>query len=108
MQYSKLYRLIARASTHLIGTPLVGDYQILFKRLGPIESSNGRTAVLTMQVSEKGRVFCDFVASTGRSRALPQLAVWDFWRGFARACGIFLRESISKVAAGLDPNLLLL
>jgi hypothetical protein len=40
--------------------------------------------------------------------ALPQLAVWDFWPGFARACGIFLRESLSKVAADLDPNLLLL
>ena len=26
----------------------------------------------------------------------------------ARARGIFLRESLSKVAAGLDPNLLLL
>ena len=31
--------------------------------------------------------------------ALPQLPVWDFWRDFAcaRARGIFLTESLSKV-----------
>ena len=42
--------------------------------------------------------------------ALPQLAVWDFWRGFARARarGIFLRESLSKVAAAAALQLLLL
>ena len=33
---------------------------------------------------------------------MPQLAEcvgYDFWRGFARARGIFLRESLSKVTA---------
>jgi hypothetical protein len=32
-------------------------------------------------------------APTGRLCALPQLAVWDFWRDFARARGIFLTET---------------
>jgi hypothetical protein len=45
--YNQLYRLIARASTHLLGTTPVGDYQTLFERLGPIESSNDGMAVLT-------------------------------------------------------------
>jgi uncharacterized membrane protein len=31
--------------------------------------------------------------------ALPQLAVWDFWRNFARARGNFLGKLLSKVAA---------
>ena len=32
-----------------------------------------------------------------RFAACTQLAVWDFWRDFARTRGIFLRESLSKV-----------
>jgi hypothetical protein len=39
----------------------------------------------------------------GPARALPQLAVWDFWRGFARARAEFSLHggSLSKVAAAL-------
>ena len=48
LQYSQLYRLIAQASTHLLGTTPVGDLVTPFERLEPVETSNGRIAVLAM------------------------------------------------------------
>ena len=65
LQYSQLYRLIAQASTHLLGTPPVGDLVTSSDRLGPVETSNGRIAVLARRPAENGDVFCDFVASRG-------------------------------------------
>jgi hypothetical protein len=53
LQYSQLYRVIAQTSTHLIGTPFVGLSQILSERLGPVETSNGRIAVLARGPAEK-------------------------------------------------------
>jgi hypothetical protein len=66
LQYSQLYRLIAQASTHLIGTTPVGDPVTPSERLGPVERGNGRIAVLARRPAENGDVFCDFVASMGR------------------------------------------
>ena len=66
LQYSQLYRLIAQASTHLLGTTPVGVSVTSSKRLGPVETSNRRIAVLARRPAENYRVFCDFVASRGR------------------------------------------
>jgi hypothetical protein len=46
LQYSQLYRLIAQASTHLLGTTPVGVSVTSSERLGPLVRSNGRIAVL--------------------------------------------------------------
>ena len=66
LQYSQLYRLIAQASTHLLGTTPVGVSVTSSEQLGPVERSNGRIAVLARRPPENREVFCDFVASRGR------------------------------------------
>ena len=38
----------------------------MFERLSPVETSNGRIAVLARRPAENDYVFCDFVASRGR------------------------------------------
>jgi hypothetical protein len=54
LQYSQLYRLIALASTRLLGTTPVGDPVTSSERLGPVETSHGRIAVLARRPAENG------------------------------------------------------
>jgi hypothetical protein len=74
LQYSQLYRLIAQASTHLLGTIPLGDLVMSFERLSPVERSNGRIAVLARRFPKNRDIFCDFVASMGREGPLSILA----------------------------------
>ena len=71
LQYSQLYRLIARASTHLLGTPPVGVFVTSFDRLGPVETSHGRIAVLARRPRQKSGGFLRFCREQG-SRGPPK------------------------------------
>ena len=75
LQYSQLYRLIAQTSTHLLGTTPVGLPVTPSERFGPVETSNGRIAVLARGPPENREVFCDFVASRGREGPPSILAI---------------------------------
>ena len=44
----------------------MGDLVTSFERLGPVERSNGRIAVLARRPAKYREDFCDFVASMGR------------------------------------------
>ena len=46
----------------------------MFERLGPVERSNGRIAVLARRPAENREIFYDFVASRGREGPLSILA----------------------------------
>jgi hypothetical protein len=61
-----LRRFVGNRSTHLLGTTPVGASVTSSERLGPVERSNGRIAVLARRPAKNYQVFCDFVASRGR------------------------------------------
>ena len=93
----------------------------MFERLGPVETSNGRIAVLARRPAENREVFCDFVASRGREGPPSILATMDApfgsqggdvssWcdvHGGARCtCGDFgSDESESEASSSLDEEL---
>jgi hypothetical protein len=93
LQYSQLYRLIAQASTHLLGATPVGDPVTSSERFGPVERSDRHIAVLARGPPENDYVFSDFVASRGREGPLSILATNAGYTGMrciprrhARAC----------------------
>jgi hypothetical protein len=78
--------------------PVILDiYIYIIKRTDSLPLVHGKHAV-----SESAHVQQRTIARC----ALPQLAVWDFWRDSVRASGIFLRKSLSKVAAFFEHDIL--
>jgi hypothetical protein len=55
------------------------------ERLGPVQTSHGRIAVLARRPPENRDVFCDFVASRGREGPLSILATFGLQRELRHA-----------------------